>query len=738
MKEWNRKIDALAVCVVVIITSCGLAQDWPQWRGPNRDGKIGGFAVPEKWPKEFTQKWKVTVGQGDATPALVGDKLHVFARQGDNEVTLCLNASDGGEVWRDQYPAQAVTGAAARQHAGPRSSPAVANGKVVTLGVSGVLSCLDAATGRVVWRKDPFPGVVPKFFTAMSPIIVDGMVIAHLGGQGNGAMIGYDSASGDEKWRWDGEGPEYASPALLTVEGTKQVVTLAEKSIVSISAADGKLLWQLPFAPARRAYNAATPIVDGQTVIYTGAARGTKAVKIEKQTEGFATKELWSIPDLAPQFNTPVLKDGLLFGLSNQGNLFCINAQTGKVAWTDAAKHGRGFAAIVDVGSVLLALPSTSELIVFKPSGAEYAELARIKVAESPTYAHPVVAGDRVFVRDQDSVTLWSIESAVEPAVERVVGVEAPTRPPRRGRGRLYGDWEVKIDYDGRQGEAILSFSRDEQGNQIGHWISFWGLSELKNLTYEEGKLGFVRVRRNREGQSTTSKFTGTVEDGKISGILSSDRGESKLEGKRSARIPRVVGSWEMKLKMGERQFTSTLVVNADKQGELTAQWQSQRGEHEITDVKYEQRKLTFKRKSKIRDRQWESTFEGTIRRDTLSGVFKSERGDITAEGKRIGASLIGTWNLEVTSERGSRKQRLRVSGDMSGLYGAAPIEKVNLENDKVSFKVVREFGERKFEMSFEGKLEESKLAGELTTSRGSWKVTGKKIIRRSGRRRTR
>lgn len=408
MKEGNRKIIGFAACVVAVIAGCALAQDWPQWRGPNRDGKVSGFVAPEKWPTELTQKWKVTVGQGDATPALVGDRLYVFTRQEANEVTLCLNAGDGKEIWRTGYEAQAVTGAAAR-HPGPRSSPAVADGKVVTLGVAGVLSCLDADAGKVVWRKDPFPGVVPKFFTAMSPLIADGMAIAHLGGQGNGAIIAYDLATGDEKWRWAGEGPEYASPALLTVAGTKQIVTLAEKSIVAVGLADGKLLWHLPFEPARRAYNAATPIIDGQKVIYTGAGRGTREVQIEKQADGFAAKELWSNPDVAPQFNTPVLKDGLLFGLSNEGNLFCINAQTGQTAWIDEAKHGRGFAAIVDAGSVLLALPSTSELIVFKPA-AKYEEVARIKVAETPTYAHPVVAGNRIFVKDQDSLTLWTIE----------------------------------------------------------------------------------------------------------------------------------------------------------------------------------------------------------------------------------------------------------------------------------------------------------------------------------------
>ncbi len=318
------------------------------------------------------------------------------------------------------------------------------------------------------------------------------------------------------------------------------------------------------------------------------------------------------------------------------------------------------------------------------------------------------------------------------------LAAQVSAQPSRRGGRGLYGDWQVKVDFDGRQMDLILSFSRNREGKQIGHWISFRGLSELKDLKYEEGKLSFVRVRQNREGQSTTSKFTGTIKDEKLSGTLSSDRGEYKLEGKRSERISRAVGSWEMKLKMGDREFTATLVVMTDKKGKLTAQWQSQRGEHEITDVVYKERKLTFKRKSKIQDRQWESTFEGTVQRNTLSGVIKSERGEIAAEGKRIGASLIGNWNLEVTSERGSRKQRLKVNPDMSGMYGSIPIKKVNLEGDKVSFKLVLEFGERKFEMSFEGKLKESKLTGELTTSRGSQKVTGTKVIREFRRRRTR
>ncbi|MDT8300435.1 MAG: hypothetical protein RQ760_03060 [Sedimentisphaerales bacterium] len=306
-----------------------------------------------------------------------------------------------------------------------------------------------------------------------------------------------------------------------------------------------------------------------------------------------------------------------------------------------------------------------------------------------------------------------------------------------RGRG-LYGDWLVKVDYDGRQFESILSFSRDSEGNQTGQWISFMGLSELKDIKYEEGNISFSRERRNRDGETSTSSFKGTIEDGKISGTWSSSRGENKLEGQQAPRMPRAVGSWELKYKFGEREITSTLVVKADKEGNLTGQWQSRRGESAVTDLQYERGKLTFKRTSTYQDTKREYTFEGTVQRDnTLSGMIKSERGEIEVEGKLVGGSLIGTWNLEVAYDSGPRKQRLRVNPDMSGLYGAIPIKKINMENNQVDFLTVLKFGDQSFEIRFEGKIEDTKLTGEITTSRGSQKVTGTKVIRTFRRRST-
>ncbi len=406
----NRSVGAVASCLILLAGTCLFAGDWPQWRGANRDGKVSGFTAPLSWPTSMAAKWKVTVGLGDASPALVGNKLYVFTRQQDDEVTLCLDADSGKELWRDKYPVGAITGPAAKAHSGPRSSPTVTDGKVVTLGVTGIVSCLDAATGKLLWRNDEFTKAAPKFFTATSPLVVDGLAVIQLGGEGDAAIVAFDLASGKIKWKWAGEGPGYSSPVVLTVDGAKQVVALTEKSVVGIDAKDGKGLWQIPFAAQGRSYNAATPIVDGSTVIFTGQGRGTKAVKIEKQGDSFAVKDLWSNDKMAVQFSTPVLADGLLLGMSDKGNLFCLNAKNGETCWTDPAKRGGGYAGMVDAGSVIFALPDNSELIAFKPTDKEYSELARIKVADTPTFAHPVIAGKNIYVKDQDSLTLWLLE----------------------------------------------------------------------------------------------------------------------------------------------------------------------------------------------------------------------------------------------------------------------------------------------------------------------------------------
>ncbi len=396
----------------VLLTSATgvLAQDWPQWRGPNRDNKVAGFTAPAAWPKELTKKWQVTVGIGESSPLLVGDKVYVFARQGADEVTLCLNAADGKEIWKDTYTAKPVVGAAANiggGFKGTRSTPAIGDGKICTLGVAGVASCLDAATGKVVWRKDTKD--YPQYYTSSSPMIVDGKCIVYVG-----ALTAFDMASGETKWEWKGGGTPYGSPVLMTVDGVKQVVTPTLGALAGVGLADGKQLWQVKVGSGDYQSNFGTPVIDGQRVIYSsspkGKVGGAFALKIAKKGDGFTATELWKKELAAHHYHTPIFKDGLLFGTTKGLNLFCMNAQTGVTLWTDDTKRGQ-CGSILDAGSVLLSLSTDKELIVFAPNNKAFQEIAKYKVADAETWAVPILAGNRIFVRDRGgALTLWTIE----------------------------------------------------------------------------------------------------------------------------------------------------------------------------------------------------------------------------------------------------------------------------------------------------------------------------------------
>jgi len=382
------------------------SQDWPQFRGPGRDSKATG-TVPSAWPAELTQQWKITVGKGDASPALIGKNIFTFTRQGDEEVVMCLDAASGKEVWKYAYAAPAVSGPPS-SHPGPRSSPAVADGKIVTFGVSGIISCLDAVSGKLLWKKEESVPV-PQFYTGMSPLIVDGMCILQVGGQNNGQVVAYDLKKGNEKWKYSGEGPAYASPSVMTVAKTKQLVAVTEKSLISLNLADGKLLWQVAAPPLQRFYNCVSPYIDGQIIYFSGQGSGTKALQVVREGDKFVTKELWSTAEVGAKWNTPVLKNGFLYGFTDQRRAYCLNASNGQTGWIDSNVTS-DFATIVDCGSAIIGLPSTGSLIVLKPDPKAYTEIAKYKVSETPVYTFPIVAGNLIYVKDAESLTLYRIK----------------------------------------------------------------------------------------------------------------------------------------------------------------------------------------------------------------------------------------------------------------------------------------------------------------------------------------
>jgi hypothetical protein len=286
--------------------------------------------------------------------------------------------------------------------------------------------------------------------------------------------------------------------------------------------------------------------------------------------------------------------------------------------------------------------------------------------------------------------------------------------------------------------ESILAFSRNREGQYTGQWISSFGANELKDVKFEDSKLSFTQVT-NYGGQERTSKFAGAIEKGELSGLLIGETRETEIKGKRAPRTPRGVGSWDMTIKAGEREFTGTLTITADKEGNLSGTWKSPRGEGKVSDVKYQDRKLTYTRVIEREGNRMELAFEGTLGYTSLEGVYKGDGWEAPATGTRVGAALIGTWNLDIESERGPGKQRLRVNPDMSALYGSTLIKKINLDGDKVSFKYVLTFRDQVYETSFEGKIADSKLTGEVTDWRGTSKVAGtRRQFRRPGSSRSR
>jgi len=405
--KMNKLLPGLAV-MMIICPQILFSQDWPQFRGIGRDSKATGFQTPKAWPAELKQVWKANVGFGDASPILTGNRIYLATRQDANEVILCLDAETGKEIWKSTYPAPAVTGPAS-SHPGPRGTPAISDGKVVTFGVSGILSCLDASTGKVTWRKENPGNAVPQFFTGMSPLLIDGVCIAHIGAKDKGEIVAYDLATGTEKWKWEGDGPSYASPTVMVVEGKKHVIVQTEKNLMALNLSDGKLLWQVATPVQQRFYNCTSPYINGQTIYYTGQGTGTKAIQVSMEGEKFTAKELWSNAEIGAKWNTPILKEGFLYGFTDQRRIYCINATTGSTAWYDNTVNS-DFATIVDCGSVIIGLPSTGNLLVISPDPKVYREIAKYKVSDTPVYTFPLVAGKKIFVKDAESLILYSLE----------------------------------------------------------------------------------------------------------------------------------------------------------------------------------------------------------------------------------------------------------------------------------------------------------------------------------------
>ena len=405
---------SLVLVAAVLGSLISVAGDWPQWRGPNRDGNVKDAFVPAAWPKALKEEWKVTVGVGHASPVESNGRIYVFARQGEDEVLLCLDSASGKEIWRSSEPVSYEMHSAARGHGkGPKATPVVSNGAVYTFGISGVLSSHDARTGKLKWRREfsrEYPKTSPLFGTAMSPLVDNGLLIAHVGGPDKGALIAFDAETGAVKWSNNADGPAYASPIIVTLAGVRQIVTFMQKDIVGVDFATGKLLWKLP-SKTQYDENCNTVVAYKDLLIFSREERGLAAFRLVKQGAEIVPQQVWNNKEAELYLSTPVLQGNLLFGMTarQKGQFFAVDADTGKTAWQSPGRMGENAAILNLGGKALLFLTNEANLIVQPVEAKTYSPVVQYTVATSPTWAHPLVLGRRILIKDETSLASLTI-----------------------------------------------------------------------------------------------------------------------------------------------------------------------------------------------------------------------------------------------------------------------------------------------------------------------------------------
>ena len=387
------------------------AQDWNQWRGPSRTGVASGFTAPAQWPDKPTRAWQATVGQGHSSPVVSSGRVYVHSRIGEQEVVTAFSLESGKQVWQQRYDAPYQINPAAASHGkGPKSTPVVAGDRLFTFGISGILSAFDAASGKALWRKQfvkEFDATSPDFGTAMSPVVDGGRLLIHAGGNRSGAVVALDVATGEIGWQWAGDGPAYASPVIVTIGSTRQAITQSRSHLVGLGAADGTLLWRIPFTTAY-SQNIVSPVVIGDLLIYSGIDKPLTAVRITHSAGKWTTQPVWQNEAVPLYMSSPVVANGHLFGFThrNKGQFFCVEVKTGKTLWTTRGREAEN-AAVVVAGDLILAATTEGELAVAKRAPASFDLLKRYTVAESPVWAHPVPVGRGVLIKDAETLAYW-------------------------------------------------------------------------------------------------------------------------------------------------------------------------------------------------------------------------------------------------------------------------------------------------------------------------------------------
>jgi outer membrane protein assembly factor BamB len=428
------KIGLYAI-VVPWLAASAFGDDWPQWRGPNRDGVWAESGIIEKFDgPQIALRWRAEISSGYSGPTVADGRVYVFDRVVEPkqiERVHCLDWQTGKEIWTHAYDCRYR---GVHREAGPRASVTIHSGLAYSLGTMGHLFCLDAATGRVVWSKDPggpYKVRVPTWGVAASPLVEGDLVIVQIGGEDGACLVAFDRNTGQERWRALDDPPSYSSPIVTKQTGRRVLICWTGARVVGLDPSSGKLYWEYPFPPKSFIRAIATPVVEGDRLFLSGFFDGSLMLRFGIEKTG--VEKIWQRrgPDefhteaLHTNISTCLLMDEHVYGVDSYGELRCLNARTGERIWESLeATPKRRWSNIFFVrnGEKVWMFNECGELIISTLSPAGFQEIGRAKLIaptklqlperrEGVCWSHPAFAYRHVFARNDSELVCASLEA---------------------------------------------------------------------------------------------------------------------------------------------------------------------------------------------------------------------------------------------------------------------------------------------------------------------------------------
>ncbi|MEX0670647.1 MAG: PQQ-binding-like beta-propeller repeat protein [Pirellulales bacterium] len=384
---------------------------WPAFRGPGRDSKQSGVVFRDDWqstpPEEL---WRIPVGPAWSSFVVAGDRLFTQEQRGENEAVVCYDATDGRQIWEFTYPSRFFESLGGL---GPRATPTLSEGSLYALGAAGSLVRLDMTDGKKIWEVDLKQAAgrnePPMWGFSSSPCVEQGLVIVHAGGAGDLGVLAFRTADGQLAW---------SAPAGERSYGSVQPITLLNQSYVCLLSNTGAHFWEaatgkrvLDYAFVHEGYRALQPqVIDGNKVLIpAGMGTGTRLVEFSQTAQGLEGKELWTSKNMKPDFNDLLIQDGYLYGFDN-AIFACVDLKDGSRKWK-GGRYEKGQALLLADSKLIVVVSERGELVLLRATPEKLIELAKLPAMSGKTWNHPVVVGDRLYVRNAEEAICYKLRT---------------------------------------------------------------------------------------------------------------------------------------------------------------------------------------------------------------------------------------------------------------------------------------------------------------------------------------